>query len=78
MFPYMYASSLENLMINFTGHLMVKSTVEAYNCVSERWSFKQVIEMNEDIWDATVVSRCYDKILRGCAGIHDFLSFTYL
>ena len=50
------------------------------NCrgVSERWSFKQVIEMNEDIWDATVVSRCYDKILRGCAGIHDFLSFTYL
>ena len=55
-----------------------KITVEAYNCVSERWSFKQVIEMNEDIWDATVVSRCCDKILRGGAGIHDFLSFTYL
>ena len=54
-----------------------KVTIEAYNCGSEQWSFKRVIEMNEDIWGATVVSRCYDKILWGGAGVNDFLSLIH-
>jgi hypothetical protein len=53
-------------------------TVEAYNCISERWSFKRVIEMNERNPGPGTVSRCGDKMIGEGAGFHDFLPFTHL
>ena len=52
--------------------------VEVYDCISERWSFKRVIEMNERKFGAGAVSRCVDKIFWNSAGFDDFLSFTHL
>jgi TNF receptor-associated factor 4 len=53
-------------------------TVQAYNCNTARWSFKQVIEMNERNWGTDAVSRCGDELIRGGAGFDDFLSLTHL
>ena len=51
--------------------------VQAYNCMTEKWSIEQVIVMNI-INSPPVVSRCGDKLIEDGAGVNNFLPFTHL